>query len=92
MLITSPLSAWAGCKAQETNLNVEGYGTICPGRSTTLKRRGKKSWGEGKTLLMKVAVKLAGLEVVVHIVMSHSSSHQSNLLHPSFSVYILIGL
>lgn len=48
--------------------------------------------GEGETLLMKVAVKLAGLEVVVHIVMSCSSSHQSNQLHPSFSVYILIGL
>jgi hypothetical protein len=48
--------------------------------------------GEGAAVQMKVAVKLAGLEVVVHIVRSYSSSHQSNPLHPSFSVYILIGL
>lgn len=92
LLLTSTLSTQAGCKAQGTNLlNVEGYGTICPGRSTTLKRRGS-SHGGGEVLLMKVAVKLAGLEVVAHIVMSCSSSHQSNQLHPSFSVYILIGL
>lgn len=44
--MTSTLRAWAGCKAQGTNLlNVEGYGTICPGRSTALKRKGRSHGG-----------------------------------------------
>lgn len=72
--------------------DVEGYGAICPGRSTVLERRWRSRGREGEALLMKVAVKLASLEVVAHIVRSCLSSHQSNLLHPSFSVYILIGL
>lgn len=46
VLITSSCRAWAGYKAQGTNLlNVEGYGTNCPGRSTTLKRRRKVTGG-----------------------------------------------
>lgn len=57
-----------------------------------MKEERKAAWGEGEAPPTKVAVKLAGLEVVVRIVRSRSSSHQSNLLHPSFSVYILIGL
>lgn len=58
----------------------------------SVKEDRKAAWGEGEAPPTKVAVKLAGLEVVVRIVRSRSSSHQSNLLHPSFSVYILIGL
>lgn len=72
--------------------DVEGYGAICPGRSTALERKQRSRGREGEALLMKVAVKLASLKVVAHIVRSCLSSHQSNLLHPSFSVYILIGL
>lgn len=64
-----------------------GYRLTCPLRNTGLKKknRGKKKKERKKThLLMKVAVKLAGLEVVC-IVMSCSSSHQSD---PTQSVFL----
>lgn len=43
------MSAWAGCKAQGTSnlANVEGYGTICPGRTTTLKEEDEVMGGGG---------------------------------------------
>ena len=81
--LQGPGDSSGGCGRIQNHLSGENH---------CIKGGGWSHGGEGEALLMKVAVKLAGLEVGVHIVMSCSSSHQSNQLHPSFSVYILIGL